>query len=130
MKLHWKRRLSKALNALVIILACIQSTFVVSSQYTLEHMSTDSCGAHTSDPYYYAYNSFAGFQYQVVHLGDIDHYGSKRSSLAIGGRTTNCKSLAPSPSGCSRDVGAFIMLYNHVVQTAPDKLFVTSEVTV
>ena len=29
--------------------------------YTLEHMSTDTCGAVTSDPYYYAYNSYPGF---------------------------------------------------------------------
>lgn len=91
-------------------------------------MSTDTCGAHTTDPYYYAYNAFAGLQYQVVALAD-QLSSTQKSTLAIGGRTTNCKGLAPGPPTCARDVGAFVMFYRDVVDTAPEKLFVASEVT-
>ena len=32
-------------------------------QITTDHVTVDTCGAFTSDPYYYEYNSVAGFQY-------------------------------------------------------------------
>ena len=31
--------------------------------FTLDHTSADTCGASTSDPHYFAYNSFPGFEY-------------------------------------------------------------------
>ena len=46
--------------------------------------------------------------------------------MAIGGRTTNCKAL--NPGACPSDVGAFVMLYNDLVQTKPDRLVVVSRV--
>jgi len=36
---------------------------LTASTYTLDHMSTNTCGAVTTDPYYFAYNSYPGFQY-------------------------------------------------------------------
>ena len=36
---------------------------LTASTYTLEHMSTNTCGAVTTDPYYFAYNSYPGFHY-------------------------------------------------------------------
>ena len=47
--------------------------------------------------------------------------------MGIGGRTTEC--LALNPTMCDRNVGAFLMLYQSVVQTAPSKLLVMSHVT-
>ena len=47
--------------------------------------------------------------------------------MGIGGRTTEC--LALNPAMCDRNVGAFLMLYQDLAQTAPSKLLVMSYVT-
>jgi len=50
-----------------------------------------------------------------------------KNALAIAGRTTNCKAL--NPGACTNEIGAFIMHYDDMVQTAPSKLLVMSHVT-
>lgn len=89
-------------------------------------MSTNTCGAVTDDPYYYAYNAYPGFQYQIVQFATVL---ASKTGMAIAGRTTNCKAV--NPTGCTNDIGAFVMLYNEIElqKSEPDTIFVMSHVT-
>jgi len=51
--------------ALLTIAVCsiLLNLQIARGQITTDHMSVNMCGAMTSDPYYYEYNSVAGFQY-------------------------------------------------------------------
>ena len=99
---------------------------LMAQTYTFEHMSTNTCGAVTHDPYYYAYNAYPGFQYQIVQFATVL---ASKTGMAIAGRTTNCKAV--NPTGCTNDIGAFVMLYNEIElqKSEPDKIFVMSHVT-
>ena len=98
---------------------------LMAQTYTFEHMSTNTCGAVTDDPYYYAYNAYPGFQYQFVTFATVI---ASKNAMAIAGRTTNCKAV--NLTGCTSDIGAFVMLYNEIEENKPpDVMFVMSHVT-
>ena len=119
-----RKGLTKALLACWGLMTALMAPLMAQT-YTLEHMSTNTCGAVTDDPYYYAYNAYPGFQYQFVTFATE---AISKNGMAIAGRTTNCKAV--NPTGCTSDIGAFVMLYNEIEKNKPpDAMFVMSHVT-
>ena len=68
------------------------------------HENSGTCGSQ--EEWFFGYNDAVGYEYQVLDLGPQDDY----DKLVIGGRTR--QAIAITGSAVTRDVGAFVMIYD------------------
>lgn len=75
------------------------------------HEDGGTCGSQ--EDWFFGYNDAVGYEYQVLDLGPKDDY----DKLVIGGRTR--QAIAITEDAVTRDVGAFVMIYDGSTWSRP-----------